>query len=261
MANIQERLIHRAGLWLDFPRALSYLPLLVTLALLLPGPSSLGQSTDLTFEDRSFIESHFRAAKQAEGGQDYTAAAREYSLILEKFPTAIPRVYQNLGLVYYLLKDYAPAIAAFEKGIRLEPNMVGARLLLGSSYLMTARVEKALGHLEFAHKMQPTVASATYVGQAYMAHLAYSQAANSFREALAKADQADQKDSLLYSVGSSYRKLAEQLGNSQSKLHPASPHVKLATAKIFENRRGYQIAAIVSDFLTSDQNEVSRFSG
>ena len=214
---------------------------LLILSLLLLGARSFGQSTDLTIEDRSFIESHFRTAKKAESVQNYDTAAKEYSLILEKFPTALPPVHQNLGLVYYAGRKYERAIAAFEKGIRLEPDMVGAQLFLGSSYLLTAQPQKALPHLEFAHKKQSTVESATYLGQAYMAHLAFSRAADSFREALTNADQ---KDNLLYLVGKSYLKLAEQIGNSQSKLHPDSPHVQLAIAKIFESQKGYQVAAI-----------------
>ena len=52
----------------------------------------------LSPEDRRFIEAHFQTARSAEAAQQYDQAAREYEIILKKFP--IPRVYQNLGIVY-----------------------------------------------------------------------------------------------------------------------------------------------------------------
>ena len=58
------------------------------------------QTAGLSPSDMSFIEEHFRAAKYFESSQKYAQAAREYEVILSKYPTAVPRVYQNLGLTY-----------------------------------------------------------------------------------------------------------------------------------------------------------------
>src|SRR6266568_3773491 len=96
----------------------------------------LGQTSELSPAAEKFIEEHFSEAKHAEAFQQFAKAIEEYDLILRRYPSAVPEVYQNLGLVYYLLHRYDEAIGVFERGIRLKPAMIGARLFLGSSYLI-----------------------------------------------------------------------------------------------------------------------------
>ena len=115
----------------------------VTVLTLLVG-SVFAQTSGLSPSDRSFIEEHFRAAKNFEASQKYDQAANEYELILSKYPAAVPRVYQNLGLAYYLRGKYDDAVKTFEKGLRMAPEMIGARLLLGRCYLLMEQPEKAL---------------------------------------------------------------------------------------------------------------------
>ena len=69
----------------------------------------------LSPEDRKFIETHFQSARNSEAAQQYDQAAREYEIILKKFP--IPHVYQNLGIVYYYRQKYEDAERAFEAGL------------------------------------------------------------------------------------------------------------------------------------------------
>src|SRR5207248_9225886 len=113
--------------------------------------------------DRKIIETHFQSDSNAEAAHQYDQAAREYEIILKKFP--IPHVYQNLGIVYYYRQKYEDAERAFEAGLRLEPDMLGSRLLLGRSYLSTQQPEKAQPHLEYVHKRQPSYETALYLGQ------------------------------------------------------------------------------------------------
>ena len=70
-------------------------------------------------EDRSLIEKHFRAAKSFEAAEEFDNAASEYRFILDKYPAAVPRVYHNLGLVFYHARDYEGAIGALERGLEL----------------------------------------------------------------------------------------------------------------------------------------------
>ena len=202
-----------------------------------------GQTLGLTPSDRAFIEEHFRAAKYFESSQKYAQAASEYEVILSEYPTAVPRVYQNLGLTYYLLGSYEDAVGTFERGLSMAPEMVGARLLLGRCYLVMEQPDKALPHLEQAHRQQPTLESATYLGQAYSTHVEHEQAIEYFRKALALAGE-QQKDNILYLIGKSYTKRAERIVNRQTKLHPESKETQFAAAKIFDLRDGYQVAAI-----------------
>ncbi len=200
------------------------------------------QSGPLGSEDRAFIEDHFRAEKRFEASKELAKAASEYELILENYPAALPRVYQNLGLVQYQQRAYEKAIGAFEKGLKLDPGMIGSHLFLGISYFNIESPKKALPHLESAHQSQASAESATALGHAYMVFLRYDQAIKSFNEALSLpgADKA----TLLYLIASSYLKLAERIVNEQTEKHPESKDTHLAAAKLFENQQGYQVAAI-----------------
>src|SRR5580704_544548 len=111
-----------------------------------------GEPAEISTEARAFIETHFITAKSAEAASDFAQAAAEYEAILKKYPKAVPEIYQNLGIDYYLARKYDPAIERFEQGLQLSPEMVGAQLFLGISYVITDRPEKGLAHLEFAHK-------------------------------------------------------------------------------------------------------------
>lgn len=200
------------------------------------------QTSGLSQSDRSFIEGHFLAAKRFEASQRYDRAASEYELILERHPHAVPRVYQNLGLSYYLQKRYEDAVKTFEKGLEMEPGMLGARLLLGRSYLVMEQPDKALPHLLQAHR-QPTLEGATYLGQAYSTQADYERAAAYYREALSLAGR-DQQDNIIYLIGKSYLKRNEAIVNLHTRLYPESKDTHLAAARMFDLRDGYQVAAI-----------------
>jgi tetratricopeptide (TPR) repeat protein len=132
----------------------------------------LGQDpSKLTPEARSFIEVHFLAARQAEADSDFAKAIDEYGQIVKKYPKLVPPVYQNLGLVYYVTRKYEAAIETLSEAVRLDPSMVGARLFLGTAYLDTEQPDKALPHLEYAHKQKPTTESATTLGLAELSNM------------------------------------------------------------------------------------------
>lgn len=192
--------------------------------------------------DYAEIETRFRAARGFEQGGDLEKAISEYRAILEKYPTAVPRVYHNLGLVCYYQRDYLCAIDAFETGIDLDKTMVASRLFLGVSHLNVERPEKALPHLEAAHRLQPTFESALHLGQAYAANLRHREAIEAYRQALPLAG--DESPNVLYSLGQTYLTLAERIVNEQALAHPESKDTHIAAAKLFESQQVYQVAAI-----------------
>ena len=75
------------------------------------------QQVPLAPADYEFIGAHFRAAKNFEQSGELAEAASEYRTILQRYPSAVPRVYHNLGLVFYRQRDYLNAIDAFEAGL------------------------------------------------------------------------------------------------------------------------------------------------
>src|ERR1043166_7285031 len=187
-----------------------------------------------------FIEGHFAAAKQAEALKNFAKAVEEYEAILKKYPSAVPEVYQNLGLVYYLQHRYEEAIPVFELGIRLKPAMAGSHLFLGASYFAPVRPAKALPHLRPAHKAQRTLESATFLGLALTALKRYDEANEFFRFALLLAPN---KDYYLHMLGNGYLKLSEQISNRLSQQLPDSKYEHLMMAKVVASQGWYQIAA------------------
>jgi len=206
------------------------------MASLLPG----ADPSTLTPEARTFIQIHFLTAKRAETDSDFDKAIDEYQLILKKYPRSMPAVYQNLGLVYYLVRKYDLAIDTLSEAVTLDPTMLGARLFLGNAYLDTEQPAKALPHLEYVHKEKPSTESATALGLAYSALRQYDKAARHFRFGL---DDSAQKDEQLYFVGESYLKSAEALATTLAEQNSDSKYDHLITAKILESQDRYQMAA------------------
>ena len=216
--------------------------LAATLLGLLTVLSVVAQQTPLGPSDYGVIEARFRAAKDFEADEDFAAAAAEYRAILDSYPTAVPRVYQNLGLVTYYQREYLEAIASFERGLALDESMVGSRLFLGMSYLNVERPDEALPHLQAAHAANPTFESALALGQAYAGNLLYGEAIASFQYALPRAG--DRIGDVLHALGQAYLRVAERIINEQTENHPESKYTHLAAAKLFESQQVYQIAAI-----------------
>jgi tetratricopeptide (TPR) repeat protein len=198
------------------------------------------QAPQLTPEAEEFIGSHFQEARSAEALQQFPKAIEEYELILKRYPNGVPEVYQNLGLVYYLVRQYDDAIRVFERGIRLKPAMAGARLFLGSSYLMKERPQNALPHLQYAYKVQPNAESAQYLGLCLNSLKRYDEANKYYRFAL---NLAEDKSYCLHLLGNSYLKLSEQVGNKLTDRYPNSKYEYVMTAKVVDAQRWFQIAA------------------
>jgi tetratricopeptide (TPR) repeat protein len=208
------------------------------------GLTVFAQGPVLAPADRQFIETHFQSARSAEALQQYDQAAQEYDLIVKKFPKLVPRVYQNLGIVYFYQQKYEDAARAFESGVRLEPDMLASRLFLGRSYLAMQQPEKALTQLAYVHKQQPTFETALFLGQCHMARLQNEKAAAYFQTALSLADN-QTKPTPLHLLGQSYLRMAEKIVNAQTQSHPESSHTRLAAARIFESQDRYQVSAIM----------------
>lgn len=78
-----------------------------------------------------WVIDQFEAARRAEKSSNYEGAAVAYQKIVTRYPLA--QAYNNLGLDYFRLKKFRLAVQAFRNGLKLKPDMVGARLFLGLS--------------------------------------------------------------------------------------------------------------------------------
>jgi tetratricopeptide (TPR) repeat protein len=221
-----------------------------TLFVIVTLSAGIRAQTQLSQSDQDFITNHFDAAKQAEALHQFPNAIKEYELILKQYPSAVPEIYQNLGLLYYLGRDYENAIRVFERGIHWKPAMPGAQLFLGSAYLTKGRPQLALPHLQYAYKSQPNAESAIFLGLCLNALRRYSEANQYYRTALAGSDE---KAYCLHLLGNSYLKLSEQVANSLSEHFPDSKYEHLVTAKVVDAQEWYQIAA--KEYLESGKRD------
>lgn len=124
----------------------------------------------------------------------FRAAITEFQSVLTEFPDHADS-WKFVGLAYYQLKEYDPAIAPLEKALIIKRGEgkqdVDILQALGRIHVVLQQYERALPYFESLSKHQPNVAANFYmlgVIQANLNHLADSDAA--FRTAL-KLDPKD----------------------------------------------------------------------
>lgn len=124
----------------------------------------------------------------------FRAAITEFQKVVEEFPTHADS-WKFIGLAYYQLKEYEPAVTPLEKALELKRTESKAdpdiMLALGRIQMALKRYDKALPYLELASKQQPDTAANFYMlGVAY-ANLNRTNEATSALRAAVKLDPKD----------------------------------------------------------------------
>lgn len=109
--------------------------------------------TAVLFARQSGTQGDLDAAHKAEAAGDLPRAESIYRNLLAAHPD--PEIYQRLGLVRHLQNNFAMAATAFERAIRLNPQLWTSHLFLGMDYYRTNRFTDALTHLEIADRLHP----------------------------------------------------------------------------------------------------------
>jgi predicted Zn-dependent protease len=108
-----------------------------------------------------------REATHAMEAGRFDDAARIYRDLLKALPEE-PGLLMNLGMALAMGGHENEALAPLERAIALKPDLVPARLFLGSSYLALGQPEKAIEPLKRVTAARPTDAeSRRMLGQAY----------------------------------------------------------------------------------------------
>jgi len=122
-------------------------------------------------------------------------AIAEFQKVLEEYPDHSDS-WKFIGLAYYQLKDYKPAIQPLEKAMALkrkegrnDPELYRA---IGQSHVLVKEYEKALPYLETLVRVQMNVAANFYMLGVTYANLNRAEEAS---EAFQKAVKLDPKDS------------------------------------------------------------------
>src|SRR5215472_7526300 len=161
----------------------------------------------------------FRAAQKDAASGRLDQAADEYKRVLRMDPDLIEaRV--NLGLTYHSLGQYKAAVGELERAVGQRPDLVGANLFLGIDYLKEGFPDKATTPLKAVLRAEPSNREARRtLAACYLMLERYQEAADEFRAlALSNPDKADG----LYGLGQGYLDLAKQLANRMSQDYPNS---------------------------------------
>ena len=135
------------------------------------------------------LRESFQKAVELQSAGKLDEAEAAYKAILEKTPD-IPEVYQNLGSVLALKKDFASAEAAFLKGLELRPDSADIATQLARLYQDNGQPEKAMELMTKSAGANPADAKAQFNQGIFLLNAQKNEEAIAAFEAAIKADPA-----------------------------------------------------------------------
>ena len=152
-------------------------------------------------------------------------------------------VYNNLGIVYQSRREHEKAATQFREAIRLQPDYVAPRILLGASLLALGRPAEAVQQLERAVKLQPRESLAReQLARAYERVENFRGLVEQYRALLEL--QPDNPE-YLYQLGGAYLKLAAWCHRQMAAQNPNSARVLQSMAEEYRQQGHPDLAAQV----------------
>ncbi len=111
--------------------------------------TGLAASLCLSQDREQRIRKHYQRAQEATLGGHYKEAEGEYQAILKLNPS-LAEAHANLGIIYYLEFQYAPAAESFKSALRIRPALTRARLYLGLAEFFLGDYRNSIRSLEEA---------------------------------------------------------------------------------------------------------------
>lgn len=133
------------------------------------------------------LRSSFQKAVELQSAGQLDEAEAAYKAILEMAPD-IPEVYQNLGSIYGLKKDFAAAEAAFLKALALRPDSADISTQLAKLYQDNGQPDKAMAIMEKSAGANPADAKAQFNRGIFLLNAYKNEEAIAAFEAAVKAD-------------------------------------------------------------------------
>jgi len=158
-------------------------------------------------DDQSRIARHAQAAQQAQREGDFATAIREFTIISRLLPD-VAEVHSNLGVACYFHKQRRAALAAFEKALRLKPDLASALIFSGIVNYELSKPAQATKLLERAVELSPADPLAqTWLAHSYAAQSRFREAAERF---LAASERSPNDVDIWYGLGQVYLELGRQ---------------------------------------------------
>lgn len=161
----------------------------------------------------------YTEAKSAEQRGDVAGAAAKYKAILTIAPNIGP-AYNNLGALYLKAHEYPKAISILRQGLKVDPAMYSATVLLGICYYEDGQYANAREPLESAVRTNPTDNNAEYYLASDLIKLRDFGPAATHLQELSKREPNNQQ--IWYMLGNVYIQLSEQAFTHIDLINPNS---------------------------------------
>ena len=197
-----------------------------------------GAQTDSSSVSPEVVQLYQKArAAQAQG--DLTAAIADYRAILSSSP-GLGAAYNNLGLIYYRLHQYGRAIKVLQQGLRVDPEMSGSWVLLGSSQLETRQYQDAIKSLKTGLRQRPSDQQALLLLAHAQLHVDDQNGAAATLGQLTEISPENQE--AWYLLGKTYLELSQRAFTQVQKINPSSSLSLVMSGEIMESMRNYKEA-------------------
>jgi len=177
---------------------------------IVPGVRLLGQRTSA--DQREVVQRFHDAQADMQSGR-FDAAIEQFKTVLKLQPNLVEaRV--NLGLAYHAQGNYALAVEELSQAAKQRPNLLPANLFLGLSYMKLGSAGRAIAPLDRALAIEPSNREARRaLATAEMSEGYYTKAAAQFRRLAATEPN---KPDAWFTLGRDYLQMAKQLTSELS---------------------------------------------
>ena len=184
----------------------------------------------------------FQKGVEAQKAGHLEEAERAFRQVLEG-GGKVAFVYNNLGIVYQSRREHEKAVTQFREAIRLQPDYVAPRILLGASLLALGRMAEAVQQLERAVKLKPRKSLAReQLARAYERGENFVGLVEQYRALL---ELQPNNPEYLYQLGGAYLKLAAWCHRKMAAQNPNSARVLQSLAENYRLQGHPDIAAQV----------------
>lgn len=211
-------------------------PLALGLALAVPAQSSASPAQRSSDEVTPEVQRLYAKARDAQAHGDAQTAIAGYNQILRLAPRLAP-AYNNVGMLYFNVNDFAHAAEMLRKGLAIDPNMATAQTLLGLSDYRLAHYPEAKAELTKALAADPGNNDAELALARIEINTGDPAAGTAHLHDYLSRNSRDQQ--AWYLLGKTYLKLSEDSLAKVDQIDPDSSTAHIMAGEVDESMKNY----------------------